>query len=173
MEGIQKIIRRNDSITEVFKMEKSLSNVSRKFKPISDNSWIFKEHSLEKFSMGKSKNSIKCNQNIDCNYDKENKNATEQKILNKLNRYSSNCFLSPGEQKMGKIMGSVMEIENKNSELLKSENVISQPNFIKNYQNFSNISINKNLASNQPFQKNLINEFQNLTEEKLNTLYEC
>ena len=154
-------------------MEKSLSNVSRKFKPISDNSWIFKEHSLEKFSMGKSKNSIKCNQNIDCNYDKENKNATEQKILNKLNRYSSNCFLSPGEQKMGKIMGSVMEIENKNSELLKSENVISQPNFIKNFQNFSNISINKNLASNQPFQKNLINEFQNLTEEKLNTLYEC
>ena len=78
-------------------MEKSLSNVSRKFKPISDNSWIFKEHSLEKFSMGKSKNSIKCNQNIDCNYDKENKNATEQKILNKLNRYSSNCFLSPVE----------------------------------------------------------------------------
>lgn len=162
----------------MMKIEKSVSNISRRLKLTSGTSWIFKGNSLEKFSICNTKNHIKSNQNINNNFDKENKVMTEQKILNKLSKISSNCFLSPGEHKMGKIMGSVVDIDIENEgnddryESLKSDKGISQPNFMKNLKNFSNISISKNLSSNQPFQKNLINEFQNLTEEKMNTIFE-
>lgn len=102
----------------------------------------------------------------DADSDKENRNATEQKILNQLNNNSSNGFLTPGEDKLGKIMGSQFKFDSSEKNANRQDKLVSQPIFKKNCANFSNVSINKHLGQNQPVQKNLINEFRNLTSAK-------
>ena len=65
-------------------------------------------------------------------------------------------------------MGSQFRFDSNENEF-KNNKLVSQPIFKKNCNNFSNVSINKNLAQNQPIQKNLIKEFRNLTSAKKNS----
>ena len=156
----------NESSDDTTPVVHSFSDISRKLKQNPESIWLFKEPSLENNSIIKSRTSVKYVALPDNNSDKENKNATEQKILNQLNNKSSNGFLTPGEDKLGKIMGSQLKFDSNEKDSNREIKLVSQPIFKKNCNNFSNVSINKNLAENQPIQKNLINEFRNLTSAK-------
>lgn len=156
----------NDSSEDTTPITNSFSEISRKLKTNPESIWLFKESSMGDNSIIKSRTSMRYAMITDGHSDKENRNATEQKILHQLNEYSSNGFLSPGEDKLGRIMGSQLKFDSNDNDSAKQVKLVSQPNFKKNCANFSGVSINKNLAHNQPLPKNLINEFRNLTSAK-------
>lgn len=144
----------------------SFSDISRRLKDNANSTLLFRESIIENGSVGKSRTSMRYARAGNSSIENDNKNATEQKILNQLNKRSMNGFLSPGEDKLGRIMGTQLKFDSNEKKSVENGKMVSQQNFKKSRGNFSNISINKNLVQNQPFQKNLINEFRNMTSAK-------
>jgi len=144
----------------------SFSDISRRIRDKDNSTVLFKESIIENNSVSKSRTSMRYARIAGSSIENDNKNATEQKILNQLNKRSMNGFLSPGEDKLGRIMGTQLKFDSNEKQSVENDKMVSQQNFKKSRGNFSNISINKNLVANQPFQKNLINEFRNLTSAK-------
>lgn len=144
----------------------SFSDISRRLKNNQNSILLFKESLIENNSTSKSRTSMRYGRIDDGSIGTKTKNATEQKILNQLNKRSANGFLSPGDDKLNRIMGTHLKFDSNEKNSIENDKMVSQQNFKKSRGNFSNISINKNLVQNQPFQKNLINEFRNLTSAK-------